>query len=257
MCELFGISSAVKVQPQEMLKTFFSHSVDHPHGWGMAVFFGNAVSLEKEPLPAYKSSYLRERLRHQFEVRNMIAHIRQATRGNTVYENCHPFVMRDNAGRTWTLAHNGTIFDGPMLDRYVREQEGQTDSERVLCHILARVNERQTREGRALDARERFSLVDGTVCELAPRNKLNLLLYDSEQLYVHTNYADSLYVKEAHGTAVFATVPLDADAWQPVPFTTPLAYREGKRVFTGTNHGHEYRVNPEDMKLLYLDYAAL
>ena len=50
MCELFGVSSSEKVEPREMLKEFFSHSVIHPNGWGMAMFYGNAVSLEKEPI---------------------------------------------------------------------------------------------------------------------------------------------------------------------------------------------------------------
>ena len=257
MCELFGVSSSEKVEPREMLKEFFSHSVRHPNGWGMAVFYGNAVSLEKEPISAFKSAYLKERLRHRIEARNMIAHIRQATRGNTDYENCHPFVMRDNADRTWTLAHNGTIFDCPMLDGYIHAQEGMTDSERILCHIIAMADERQMRLGRALDAGERFALVDKVICDVAPHNKLNLLIYDGEQLYVHTNYANSLYVRRKAGTAFFATVPLDGGIWQPVPFTTLLAFRDGKQVFSGTNHGHEYRDNPDDLRLVFLDYAGL
>lgn len=257
MCELFGMSSLNKVPVNGLLKEFASHSMQHPDGWGMAVFYGNSVSLEKEPLPAYKSIYLRSRLRHKFEVRNMIAHIRLATRGAMDFENCHPFVMRDNYDRSWTLAHNGTVFDCPVMENYVQVQEGQTDSERILCHIIACVNERQTQLGRAMTAQERFELMDMLVCQIVPHNKLNLLIYDSEQLYVHTNYAHSLYVKQTEGTAMFSTVPLDRGGWVPVEFTTLLAYKDGKQIFRGTNHGQEYQDNPKDTHLLFLDFSGL
>ncbi|MGM9538983.1 MAG: class II glutamine amidotransferase [Candidatus Onthomonas sp.] len=257
MCELLGISSLHKVTVNMYLKEFASHSVRHPNGWGMAVFYGNSVSLEKEPVSAWQSIYLRERLRHPFAVRNMIAHIRLATRGSLEFENCHPFVMRDSFDRTWTLAHNGTIFDCPAMQQYVHTQEGQTDSERVLCCLIDRVNGRQAQLGRPLTAEERFWLVDDLVCRTSPHNKLNLLVYDSEQLYVHTNYANSLYVKQQDGAALFSTVPLDRGDWQPVPFTTLLAYRDGMEIFRGTDHGQEYRDNPEDMRLIFVDYAGL
>lgn len=119
MCELFGASSREKVPVNALLREFYSQSREHPDGWGMAVFYDNAVNLEKEPLPAYKSTYLKERLRHNLSVHNMIAHIRKATVGALEFENCHPFVKRDNFGRSWTLAHNGTIFDCPALTPYV------------------------------------------------------------------------------------------------------------------------------------------
>lgn len=91
---------------------------------------------------------------------------RMATRGNMDYENYHLFVMRDNRDRTWTLAHNGTIFDCSMLDRYFYTQEGKTDSERILCHIIAAVNARQNRLNRPLNAAERFELMDELVCQI-------------------------------------------------------------------------------------------
>lgn len=50
MCELFGISSTKKVRVNEYLKEFFSHSVEHPHGWGMAAFYEGVASIEKEPI---------------------------------------------------------------------------------------------------------------------------------------------------------------------------------------------------------------
>lgn len=257
MCELFGVSSRDKVTVNDLLKEFFSHSVAHPNGWGLAVFYGNSASVEKEPVPAYKSTYLRNRLQHPLAVYNMIAHIRLATIGSLDFENCHPFVRRDNSGRTWTLAHNGTIFDAPALNPYVHTQEGSTDSERILYHIVDQVNAAQTLVGRPLEAKERFELLDRIVCELAPHNKINLLIYDSELLYVHTNYANSLYIKRTDSTALFATVPLGPGGWQPLGFATLFAYQNGRRVFRGTTHGHEYIEDPVNMQYLYRAYANL
>ncbi|MGM9701241.1 MAG: class II glutamine amidotransferase [Prevotella sp.] len=55
MCELFGVCSSRRVDVKAQLKEFFSHSEQHCHGWGMATFYGDAVSLEKEPLCANRS----------------------------------------------------------------------------------------------------------------------------------------------------------------------------------------------------------
>lgn len=257
MCELFGVSSGKKVTVNEYMKEFVSHSTQHPHGWGLAVFYGNAVNLEKESIPAYKSSYLKQRLRHRLEVTNMIAHIRLATRGTMEYENSHPFVKRDSSDRAWTLAHNGTVFNGPSMEKYIYLQEGQTDSERILLYIIDRVNEMQKNKQRPLTEEERFWLMDQIVCEIAPNNKLNLLVYDGELYYVHTNYQNSLYYREQDGLVFFATVPLDNRGWKQVPFTTLLGYREGKLLFTGTTHGQEYVDNLKDLQYLFMDYAAL
>ena len=242
MCEIFAVSSEKEIQLNALLSEFFSHGSKHPNGWGLAVFYGNAVSLEKEPVESNKSSYLKDRLSHQIFACNALAHIRQATVGKMEYANSHPFILRDSLNRAWTLAHNGTIFDGAKTDAYSSAQEGSTDSERVLYYLVDQVNQRQTSLGREMTAEERFALIDELIGGLAPNNKLNLTLYDGELLYVHTNYANSLFMKETNGAAVFATVPLDNGDWQPLPFMTPLAYHYGKRMFTGTCHGFEYKL---------------
>lgn len=244
MCELFGVSSAKRMTVNPYLKTLMSHSVDHPHGWGIAVFYGNAVSLEKEPKPAWVSDYLQSRLRYPMEVQNMIAHIRFATRGSMDYENCHPFVDRDAAGRAWTLAHNGTIFQSEILDAYRDIQAGATDSERILCHIIRRVNEKMSASQCSLTAQQRFRLMDEIILEIAEHNKLNLLVYDGELLYVHTNLRHTLYRTKREDTVLFATVPLDESPWEPVPMMQLLGFRDGQLAFEGSRHTFEY-VKPD------------
>lgn len=235
MCELFGVSSQRKIQVDPFLKVLMSHSVDHPHGWGMAIFYPGGVNVEKEPKTAWVSDYVQTRLAHPIFARNMIAHIRLATQGSMAYENCHPFVNRDNSGRAWTLAHNGTIFESPLLDTYRPIEEGGTDSERILCHIIHEMN-----GAGETDAAGRFRILDQIVLDITEHNKVNLMIYDGETLYVHTNMQGTLYRTERNDATLFATVPLDDGVWEPVPMMQLLAYRDGKLIFEGTRHTNEY-----------------
>ena len=95
MCELFGVSSREPVRCNELLREFFSHGTEHPDGWGLATFYGSAVSLEKEPLPSTESTYLKTRLAANITKEILLAHIRKASVGNLAYDNSHPFVLRD------------------------------------------------------------------------------------------------------------------------------------------------------------------
>lgn len=257
MCELFGVNTPRKIQLNHLLNVFFSHGDKHPHGWGMAFFENDAVRLEKQAVASPKSARLRECIKRRIMADRMIAHIRLATKGNMEYENCHPFVRTDATGRTWTLAHNGTIFEGEMTDSYFYVQDGQTDSERILYLLVDRMNDRYRETGCPPDAAERFRVADDLICEIAEGNKLNLLFFEGECLYVHTNCRDSLYVSERQGGYVFSTVPLDDQQWNPLPLNTLLAYRNGRQVRTGTDHGHVYVEDPEKMRLLFLDYSTL
>lgn len=256
MCELFGVTSRCRLELNELLIEFFSHSIEHPNGWGMAFFYDNAVSLEKQPEGAHKSSYLKQRLQSKVEADKMIAHIRLATRGNLNYENTHPFVMRDNSNRTWTLAHNGTIFDCDLLNPFAHSQQGQTDSERILAYIVCRINAGLEKK-KGLSGRERFELIDGIISEITPENKVNLLLFDGELMYVHTNYQNSLYRCRKGEGVIISTRPLDHRQWEHVPMNTLIAYKDGKQMYTGTDHKNEFFETEEKMRLLFLDFANL
>lgn len=257
MCELFGFSSEKRIVINEYLREFYSHSDMHPHGWGLACLEGNEAVIEKEPVQAAKSRYLRERLTVPVKNRNVFAHIRYATVGNVDYRNCHPYTGKDAKGRRWTLVHNGTIFDYWQLNKYAKLQSGDTDSERIAMYLVDKVNENIQKLGRELNAKERFSLLDGIVSDMARENKMNLLLFDGEITYVHTNYRKSLYYLEKEGSVLFSTQPLSKEEWNPVPFTTLLAYRNGKLLFTGTEHGNEYVDNEENLKFLYQAFSNL
>lgn len=257
MCELFGFSSGKSCELNAYLKEFFSHSVRHPHGWGLACVEGEEVSIEKESLEASKSNYLKERLSMPVSGEKVLAHIRYATIGNVEYQNCHPYVQRDGGGRRWILIHNGTIFDYPALEKYQKVQKGTSDSERILLYFMDKMNEREHLLGRAATAEERFLLLDRLISDMSRGNKVNLILYDGELLYIHTNFKDSLHYLQKEGAVLVATTPLSEEAWQDVPFTQLLAFRDEKLVFEGTVHGNEYFETEENLKYLYQIYSDL
>ena len=186
-----------------------------------------------------------------------MAHIRLATVGHLECCNSHPFAAADNCRRVWTLEHNGTIFNGAKLNRYMGLQFGSTDSERVLLRLVDIVNERQFRHGRALEWNERFAALDDLIGELAGGNKLNLLVYDGEVLYAHTNFRGSLHVRDDDGALVFSTKPLSGDGWNPLPLTRLIAAKDGEIVREGAAHGKEYVYYPDDYRFLYMDFATL
>ncbi len=256
MCELFGYSTENEYEINEYLKAFFKHSPKNPNGWGLACMDGNEAIIEKEPIQATKSNYLKERLKQPVRSKNVFGHIRFATIGHEEYSNCHPLSAKDKSGRRWTVIHNGTIFDFEPLSKYIKAQEGTTDSERVLLYMIDKINRTEI-EGKKLSGRERFEIIECLIGNMAKGNKLNFMIFDGEYMYVHTNYKNSLYYLEKEGGVLFSTEPLTKEKWHNVPFTRLLAYKNGKLVFTGENHGHEYIDSEENMRFIFQNFAEL
>lgn len=208
MCELFGICSSEPFEANELLESFYNHSVEHKDGWGLAVFRRGAVSMEKEPVKAIDSLYLRQRLSCRVEGSNLLAHIRLATIGQINYSNCHPFIWDDESGR-------------------------------------------------ALNADERFRVIDDIIVRLSAENKLNLIIYDGEIMYVHTNYRDSLNEWAASDKCVFCTRPLPTGSWHALPMNQLLAYKDGRRIKCGTIHYNEFLDEDHDFATLYSAFSEL
>ena len=258
MCELLGFSSKKKRRLNDLLREFYSNAEAHPHGWGLARFpDGGVPSVEKEAACATRSDALKSMLAEPVEEQALIAHIRLATVGHIEYENCHPFTETDNSGRIWTLAHNGTIFNGPELNDYIGIQYGDTDSERVLLHLVDRINVAQNHLGHGLNEAERFDALYAMIAELSRGNKLNLLIHDGELLYAHCNFRDTLHVWRNEGAVAFSTRPLSIGEWEHVPFKSLVAAKAGEIIRTSPPHGNEYIYNPNDYRMVYMEFARL
>ena len=234
MCELFGFSAKEPIGAADYLNKFFSHSVLHPHGWGMMYDCGGARAVIREPVRAIDSTCLGDIVASLGPQKTMLAHIRFATVGSIREENCHPYTGTDLSGREWTLIHNGTIYSGKLNYQYYKRQSGDTDSERLFLALLDAVNER-LRQG-AMTERERFETVAHFIEQTAPRNKLNLMIWDGELLYVHKNLKNTLSYRRIPEGILFSTQPLGQNGWCPFPIAQVIAYRDGREIWRGNRH---------------------
>lgn len=250
MCELFGVSSRMHVQINDYLYEFYSHCEEHPHGWGLAIMQGNTSIIQKQPVKANQSDELKKLLLQDIIVEHAFAHIRLATMGYTDSFNCHPFSQIDNSGRTWTLIHNGTIFKFEDLNKYTSKQVGETDSERILLYIIDEVNSWQDELERSLNAEECFQLLNEIITDLAKGNKLNIMIFNGEILFVHTNYRDSLYYMEKDDSMFLSTRPLTKDKWNQMPINTLIGIINSKVAFRGKTHDNEFVVTEENFNFL-------
>ncbi|MDD6485009.1 MAG: class II glutamine amidotransferase [Clostridiales bacterium] len=240
MCELFGISARTPVDVREYLKTFFSHSPLHPHGWGLMRQSSKKTDIIKEPVCASCSAILDDVIESTLPQTALLAHIRLATVGAAKYTNCHPYTGFDASGRHWTLIHNGTIYSGMQLSKYLSEQSGDTDSERIFLYLLDEINKTIILNNAPLSEKQRCSIINKLAVTLSPRNKLNFMIYDGEVLYVHKNMKNTLVYKELNDGVVFSTQPLDSEGWLQLPMTRLLAFKNGAMIFKGKDHKNEF-----------------
>lgn len=232
MCELFGASLKENEDISGYLSEFFSHGVQHPHGWGIYRKHHGDFEIVKEAVSSIKSALAKEIARTTEPQKHFMAHIRLATAGAVKTENCHPFSGFDTSGRRWTLIHNGTIYAVNRTFPYRSAQHGNTDSERVFLYLLDKLN-----KVRPSNDSERFAVADEVVQELSEHNKLNLLISDGEILYVHKNMEGTLFYLKNDNGYYFSTKPLDNGVWTEFPTAQLIAFKNGEKLFSGTNHG--------------------
>lgn len=250
MCELFGVSSKRCIQINDYLKKFYSHSDKHPHGWGLALMQDNQSIIDKQPIKALDSEYLHSILSKPVFAEHAFAHIRLATMGYIDSFNCHPFTRIDNNGRTWTLIHNGTIFKYEALNKFINTQTGETDSERVLLYIINQINSIEESRGKKLDNNQLFNVLSSIIACLAKDNKLNLMLFNGEYMFIHTNCRESLYFLEKDDSILFATTPLSDDKWKEVPLNTLFGIKNGQIDYIGEIHENEYNMTEKHVDII-------
>ena len=240
MCELFCFNSKNQKELNNYLDVFYSHCDLHPHGWGLT----DMNKIVKEPVKATYSTKLQRILSKPIKGKNIFAHIRLATVGDIIYENCHPFTKTDNSGRKWTLMHNGTVFDCGELDRYASYIKGNTDSEKILYYIIDKIN-----KNNCVTDEKRISVIEEIVFKLSQNNKLNLMLFDGEVMYVHTNFKDSMHVFEKKNEVIISTKPLSEDGqWKALELNKLYCLKEGNIIYKSRDHGNEFKFNDEHLK---------
>jgi predicted glutamine amidotransferase len=120
--------------------------------------------------------------RYPIKSKNVIAHIRKATQGEVLLENCHPF-KRECWGKYWVFAHNGDLknFAPPLSGLY--RPVGTTDSEYAFCYLMQKMRERFGEQMPPLAALSEFMREITT--EIAQFGTFNMMLSNGDALFVH------------------------------------------------------------------------
>ena len=238
MCQLLGMSCNTPTDVNFSFTGFTQRggrTDRHADGWGIAFFEGRGARLFIDTEPACDSPVAELIRRYPIKSRHMLSHIRKATVGAVLLENCHPFV-RELWGRYWVFAHNGDLKDYAPRLHGPYHPVGDTDSERAFCWLLQELAKAHARVPPVPE-------LTRTLAELVPQvarfGAFNMLLSNGDALWAHAStklcyvlrrhpFARAHLADEdltvdfaAHTTphdrvAVVATTPLTTDEpWTP------------------------------------------
>ena len=78
-----------------------------------------------------------------------------------------------------------------------------------------------------------------------------------EILHAHCNFRGTLHFRREADVLMFSTRPLCGEGWEEAPFTSLIAVKDGEIIHTSPPHGNEYIYNPNDYRMVYMDFARL
>lgn len=201
----------------------------HPHGWGLGYYVdGSPLDMRSTADAATDPAFADAAERVVSAM--LLAHVRQASVGETSLANTHPFRYA-----RWLFCHNGTVtafagLEGRLAAEVAPElrplRQGSTDSELVFYWLLSRFRAAGLPETIAGERLDDFADVLGrAVLELAARNraagpdeaeKLNFFLTDGQTLLAtRWNHCLSWLVEPER--VVVASEPIGPGAWREVP----------------------------------------
>jgi predicted glutamine amidotransferase len=244
MCRLVGWVSRTPTSLADLIGedglaelTTLSHQ--HSDGWGIAWWEGGELRSQTSHLPAHSSPDYAAAAR---EVRSDagLLHLRWATHGIAIAPaNTHPFLVDD-----WAFGHNGAVRPAEgllsLLSRHeIDDLRGDTDSERLLHVLLARVRAHGLDEGLR-------RMVEDVCRDLTPSSLNALLLGRDELTAVCCHGSDSegdgpavegppedqpgyfdLRWRQQDGAVVVASQPLGSAQWRRLQNGTALVVRRG------------------------------
>lgn len=239
MCMLYAFTGKRYYELNRSLEQFYGFSTKHPHGWGLASYGEDKLTIIKEVEPAYKSEVVGDIVSESIPGKLTIAHIRYKTLGGVNINNTHPF-KKDINGEEWIFAHNGSVVAPELYDLFIENEViGDTDSERVFCYIAQKL---QRDKNTSLEYK--IKAIEKCIKELARYGKLNLIISDGTYLFVHSNYKNSLYFYSGDDYTCITTKPLTKiirkDKWKHVKLNSLIVYKDGKEIYKGMNHGYQY-----------------
>jgi predicted glutamine amidotransferase len=253
MCQLLGMNCAA---PTDITFSFTGFAArggvtdHHADGWGIAFFEDKACRLFIDHQSSATSPVADLVKKYPIKSKNAIAHIRKATQGRILLENCHPF-MRELWSRHWIFAHNGDLknYHPALSGSYL--PVGATDSEHAFCAIMQGLRDRFPGEP-PLDAV--FDALEQMTGEMTQHGVFNFLISNGQALFAycstrlhylvrswpfstaHLIDADmsidfAKYTTPEDRIAVIATKPLtDDEIWTPFESGQLLMFRDGEPV---------------------------
>ena len=265
MCELFAMSASAPVRVRYDLDNFAAEGGERHQnrdGWGIVITEGNDAHYFREAAPASDSPLDRFIRNHTTPHAHVIAHMRRASSGMRALENTHLF-RRVRAGRAQHFAHNGTL-DGienrSDVTRLLGKRLGDTDSELAFFLLLDRLEQAGVDP---FNVSAKFEIFRSFCKDMASHGSANLLWLDAETLYVHADQRvhetpDGLTPPKPPGQHIlrpepgtlaadydlagasvtelpdhivlFASVPLNDAAWEPLPQGAVVAVEAGRVV---------------------------
>ncbi|MEG0920682.1 MAG: class II glutamine amidotransferase [Comamonas sp.] len=196
MCQLLGMNCNT---PTDITFSFTGFSQragntdHHSDGWGIAFFEEGGLRHLVDHRPAVDSPVAELVRRYPIKSRNVIAHIRKATQGEVLLQNCHPFV-RELWGKSWVFAHNGDLKDfRPRLHAHFHPV-GDTDSEHTFCWIMQELWKSHAGNPSVLELTHTLREL---AAQIAPHGTFNFLLSNGEALWAHAT-SKLCYVERSH-----------------------------------------------------------
>ena len=185
MCQLLGMNCNV---PTDICFSFTGFQArggltdHHTDGWGIVFFEGKGFRQFLDPMASAQSPIADFVKNYPIKSKNVIAHIRKATQGETKLENTHPFV-RELWGKYWSFAHNGDLKNySPELSGDFLPV-GNTDSEKAFCYILQEL--KKTFKTSCPDASTLAQKIHELTLEIASYGVFNFLLSNGEFMMAH------------------------------------------------------------------------
>ena len=250
-----GVSASSEAHITPSIERFMMGWRDNPHGWGVGVYGGRAVSIFKEAAASSTSSLLSTLTQSGILAsRLLVSHIRNMTVGCQSLANTHPFT-RELHGQDHLFAHNGTLRRVRDITTEHYQPVGTTDSEHAFCVIMDSLR----LAGRHATREERIEAVSDAVDTIITRElevphpsggasaKLNVLLSDGELLIAYNSGFRPM--SRAHHTfddgttiAMVASEPLDDEfSWERMDIGEFIVLEQGTII----DHRHINGCPPE------------
>ena len=197
MCRLFAYSADTKTSPEYFLETAHN-SLKHqakknPDGWGLSYYDNNhELHVFKAPYSAENSSNFAE-ISHLIKAKVFLSHIREASTGNPIIENCHPFHHNG-----FVMAHNGLMPEFNIMNvrndvmnnitrKWRKEIKGETDSEAIFYLIMSKIkNDRSVGKIKVAIKNALYSLEKIYYSDVPTSDSpiFNLILTDGDDMYI-------------------------------------------------------------------------